>query len=125
MKIVDKNIDTALHIQLYQIIKDMIESNQLKEGASLMPERELCNLQNISRMTVNKAITNLVNEGLLEKKQAEELLYNIKNKILAFEICTQNKIIRDKLEIKNEYDLIYKIKRLKIIDNEPFALETV
>lgn len=125
MKIVDKNIDTALHIQLYQIIKDMIESNQLKEGASLMPERELCNLQNISRMTVNKSITNLVNEGLLEKKQAEELLYNIKNKILAFEICTQNKIIRDKLEIKNEYDLIYKIKRLKIIDNEPFALETV
>ena len=125
MKIVDKNIDTALHIQLYQIIKDMIESNQLKEGASLMPERELCNLQNISRMTVNKSITNLVNEGLLEKKQADELLYNIKNKILAFEICTQNKIIRDKLEIKNEYDLIYKIKRLKIIDNEPFALETV
>ena len=51
--------------------------------------------------------------------------FNIKNKILAFEICTQNKIIREKLEIKNEYDLIYKIKRLKIIDNEPFALETV
>ena len=69
MKIVDKNIDTALHIQLYQIIKDMIESNQLKAGASLMPERELCNLQNISRMTVNKAITNLVNEGLLEKNR--------------------------------------------------------
>ena len=153
MKIVDKNIDTALHIQLYQIIKDMIESNQLKEGASLMPERELCNLQNISRMTVNKAITNLVNEGLLERRQGRgtfvsykkqqyrqqyrfqklkgftevmnERGFNIKNKILAFEICTQNKIIRDKLEIKNEYDLIYKIKRLKIIDNEPFALETV
>ena len=84
MKIVDKNIDTALHIQLYQIIKDMIESNQLKEGARLMPERELCNLQNISRMTVNKAITNLVNEGLLEKKQAEELLYNIKNNNIDF-----------------------------------------
>ena len=84
MKIVDKNIDTALHIQHYQIIKDMIESNQLKEGASLMPERELCNLQNISRMTVNKSITNLVNEGLLEKKQAEELLYNIKNNNIDF-----------------------------------------
>ena len=51
--------------------------------------------------------------------------FNIKNKILAFEICTQNKIIRYKLERKNEDDLIYKRKRLKIIDNEPFALETV
>lgn len=54
MKIVDKNLDIALHIQLYQIIKDMIESKELEEGASLMPERELCKLQNISRMTVNK-----------------------------------------------------------------------
>ncbi|MEI3046342.1 MAG: hypothetical protein V8T82_11520 [Romboutsia timonensis] len=37
MKIVDKNLDIALHIQLYQIIKDMIESKELEEGASLMP----------------------------------------------------------------------------------------
>ena len=58
MKIVDKNLDIALHTQLYQIIKDMIESKELVEGASLMPERELCKLQNISRMTVNKAIIN-------------------------------------------------------------------
>ena len=69
MKTVDKNLNIALHIQLYQIIKDMIESKELIEGASLMPERDLCKLQNISRMTVNKAITNLVNEGLLEKNR--------------------------------------------------------
>ena len=36
MKIVDKNLDIALHIQLYQIIKDMIESKELEEGASLI-----------------------------------------------------------------------------------------
>ena len=71
MKIVDKNLDIALHIQLYQIIKDMIESKELEEGASIMPERELCKLQNISRMTVNKAIVNLVNEGLLERRQGK------------------------------------------------------
>ena len=51
--------------------------------------------------------------------------FNINNKILAFEIGTQNKIIRDILCMKNEHDLIYKIERLRIIDNEPFALETV
>ena len=39
MKIVDKNLDIALHIQFYQIIKDMIESKELEEGASIMPER--------------------------------------------------------------------------------------
>ena len=128
MKIVDKNLDIALHIQLYQIIKDMIESKELEEGASLMPERELCKLQNISRMTVNKAIINLVNEGLLERRQGKgtfvsykkqqyrfqklkgftevmsERGFNINNKILEFEIGTQNKIIREHLGIKNEYD---------------------
>lgn len=149
MKIVDKNLDIALHIQLYQIIKDMIESKELEEGASLMPERELCKLQNISRMTVNKAIINLVNEGLLERRQGKgtfvsykkqqyrfqklkgftevmsERGFNINNKILEFEIGAQDKIIREHLGIKNEHELIYKIKRLRIIDNEPFALETV
>ena len=148
MKIVDKNLDIALHIQLYQIIKDMIESKELEEGKSLMPERELCKLQNISRMTVNKAIINLVNEGLLERRQGKgtfvsykkqqyrfpkvkrfyrsmsERGFNINNKILEFEIGVQNKIIRENLH-KNEHELIYKIKRLRIIDNEPLLLETV
>ena len=49
----------------------------------------------------------------------------VNNKIFEFEIGTQNKIIRENLGIKNEHELIYKIKRLRIIDNEPFALETV
>ena len=71
MKRVDKNLDIPLHTQLYQIIKDMIKNEELVEGASLMPERELCKLQNISRMTVNKAIINLVNEGLLERRQGK------------------------------------------------------
>ena len=149
MKRVDKNLDIPLHTQLYQIIKDMIESGELLEGASLISERELCKLQNISRMTVNKAIINLVNEGLLERKQGKgtfvaykkqkyrfqklkgftEVMtdrgFSIRNKILEFEVSTQDKHIREKLEIKDKDELIYKIKRLRIIDNDPFALETV
>ena len=85
MKIVDKNLDIALHIQLYQIIKDMIESKELEEGASLMPERELCKLQNISRMTVNKAIINLVNEGLLERRQGKGTFVSYKKQHYRFQ----------------------------------------
>lgn len=149
MKIVDKNLDIPLHTQLYQIIKDMIKNEELVEGASLMPERELCKLQNISRMTVNKAIINLVNEGILERQQGKgtfvaykkqnyrfqklkgftEVMtdkgFSINNKILEFEVSTQNNHVREKLEIENKDEVIYKIKRLRIIENEPFALETV
>ena len=71
MKLVDKNSQTPLHIQLMNIIRDMIDSGELKSGDSIMPERELCTIQNVSRMTVNKAIVNLVNEGFLYRVQGE------------------------------------------------------
>lgn len=149
MKIVDKNTDVPLHVQLSQIIKNMIISKELVEGTYLMPERELCKIQNISRMTVNKAILSLVNEGLLERKQGKgtfvaykkqkhkfqnlkgftevmnEKGLSVKNKILNFELKTQNENVREKLNIEDENELIFKIKRLRIIEDEPFALETV
>lgn len=68
MKLVDKNSKTLLHLQFSEIIKEMINNNELQEGHYLMSERELCKIQNISRMTVNKAIINLVNQGLLERR---------------------------------------------------------
>jgi GntR family transcriptional regulator len=149
MKIVDKDIDIPLHVQLSQIIKNMIINKELVEGTYLMPERELCKLQNISRMTVNKAILGLVNEGLLERKQGKgtfvaykkqkhkfqnlkgftevmnEKGLSVKNKILSFELKTQNENVREKLNIEDKDELIFKIKRLRIIEDEPFALETV
>jgi GntR family transcriptional regulator len=149
MKIVDKDIDIPLHVQLSQIIKNMIINKELIEGTYLMPERELCKLQNISRMTVNKAILSLVNEGLLERKQGKgtfvaykkqkhkfqnlkgftevmnEKGLSVKNKILSFELKNQNENVREKLNIEDKNELIFKIKRLRIIEDEPFALETV
>ncbi|MGL6108051.1 GntR family transcriptional regulator [Romboutsia sp.] len=149
MKKIDRNIDVPLHIQLTKIIKAMIETKELVEGTYIMPERELCKLQEVSRMTVNKAILNLVNEGVLERRQGKgtfvaykkqkhkfqnlkgftevmgEKNLSVKNKILKFEIKTQNKCIREKLNISNEDELIFEIKRLRIIDGDPFALETV
>lgn len=149
MKKIDKKLDVPLHIQLSQIIKEMIDNKELVEGTYLMPERELCKLQEVSRMTVNKAILNLVNEGILERKQGKgtfvaykkqkhkfqnlkgftevmsEKGLSVKNKILNFEIKTQHKNIREKLNIANEDELIFEIKRLRIIEGDPFALETV
>lgn len=71
MKKVDKTSSVSIHIQLKSIIKDMIESGELKEGDVLLPEREICKEQEISRMTVNKAINALVSEGILYRKQGK------------------------------------------------------
>ncbi|MGO0862337.1 GntR family transcriptional regulator, partial [Clostridioides difficile] len=69
MKIVDKSSNIPLHTQLSAIIRGMIETGELKEGDAIIPERELCNIQNVSRMTVNKTIVGLVTEGLLYRVQ--------------------------------------------------------
>lgn len=149
MKLVDKNSKVPLHIQLSEIIKDMIDSNQLQQGHYLMSERDICKTQNISRMTVNKAIMNLVNEGLLERRQGKgtfvsykkqnityekilgftEIMQSknkqVKNKIIKFKLSKADKPIYEKLELDNESDLVFQIERIRYVDNEPTILEKI
>lgn len=149
MKLVDKNSKVPLHIQLSEIIKDMIDSNQLQQGHYLMSERDICKTQNISRMTVNKAIMNLVNEGLLERRQGKgtfvsykkqnityekilgftEIMQSknkqVKNKIIKFKLSKTDKPIYEKLELDNESDLVFQIERIRYVDNEPTILEKI
>ncbi|EPZ60599.1 bacterial regulatory s, gntR family protein [[Clostridium] sordellii ATCC 9714] len=87
MKLVDKNSTIPLHIQLMKIIKEMIESGELKAGDSIMPERELCTIQNVSRMTVNKAIVNLVNEDFLYRVQGRGTFVAVRKEKIDFLVC--------------------------------------
>lgn len=147
MKLVNKNSEVALHIQLMKIIRDMINSGELKPGDSIIPERELCEIQNVSRMTVNKAIVNLVNEGFLYRIQGKGTFVaskktrnkfssmkgftevmkdkgiDIKTDILYFDEGKQEEYIRDELNISDENEKIYRIDRLRYIENEPFGIE--
>lgn len=147
MKLVDKESSIPLHIQLSSIIKEMIDSKELREGNLIIPERELCTIQNVSRMTVNKAIMSLVSEGILyriqgkgtfvankkEKYQFSKLKgftqvmkekgVNIKTEVLSFEKIAPSEIIREKLQINSNTINVYKISRLRYIENEPFGIE--
>lgn len=147
MKLVDKESSIPLHIQLSSIIKEMIDSKELRGGNLIIPERELCTIQNVSRMTVNKAIMSLVSEGILyriqgkgtfvankkEKYQFSKLKgftqvmkekgVNIKTEVLSFEKIAPSEIIREKLQINSNTINVYKISRLRYIENEPFGIE--
>lgn len=149
MKIVNKDSIVPIHTQLSSIIREMIENGDLKEGDSIIPERELCIIQNVSRMTVNKAISNLVSEGLLYRVQGKgtfvsknkkkyqfsnvkgftdvmkEKGINIKTDILSFEMESPSELIKRKLGINNDSINVYKIVRLRYTDGEPFAIEVV
>lgn len=149
MQKVNKKLAIPLHIQLSQIIREMIETGILKEGSLLMPEREICKQQGISRMTVNKAILTLVNEGLLERKQGRGTIvalkkkrhryeklegfteimdkkgYQTRNELILFELSPQTHQIRGKLKLQDDKALVYKIKRVRYLENDAFILETV
>ncbi|SNT60767.1 GntR family transcriptional regulator [Asanoa hainanensis] len=54
-----------LWIQAVNLIKEQIATGALKPGSRLPPERELCERLGISRVTLRKALTTLVEEGAL------------------------------------------------------------
>jgi GntR family transcriptional regulator len=54
-----------LWIQAVNIITGEIEAGVLKTGTRLPPERELCQQLGISRVTLRKALTKLVGDGVL------------------------------------------------------------
>ena len=59
----------SLYKQLSQSLNEAIRSKMLNRGDVLPAERELAEKLNISRITVRKAIAELVNIGLLSKQQ--------------------------------------------------------
>jgi GntR family transcriptional regulator len=56
-----------LYLQIQEYLAEQIFSGSLKPESRILSERELSTELGVSRMTVRRAITELVNEGLLER----------------------------------------------------------
>lgn len=147
MKKVDKESPLPLYYQLKQIICELIENDELKANDAIPSERELCEYHGVSRMTVNKAIISLVNEGLVyreqgkgtfvckakEKQQLSNLLglteemrlrgLTVDTKILSFKKKPATKKIQKAL-LMNERRDVFEITRLRCVSGEPYSLET-
>jgi GntR family transcriptional regulator len=57
-----------LYMKLRQAIEEAIQSGRLKHGDALPPERDMAEDASVSRVTVRKAIDDLVNDGLLVRR---------------------------------------------------------
>jgi len=93
------------YIQIQEFIHEKINSHIWLPGSKIPTELELTKQFNVSRMTVNKAIRDLVNKGLLERtprlgtfvchKKAESSLNYIRN--IADEINQRGKTYSNKI----------------------------
>lgn len=149
MKRVDKSSPIPLYYQLKTIISELIENEEYKPGDAIPTEREFCEINEISRMTVSKTIGSLINEGLLYRERGKGTFVsqtkenhrlstllsftedmqrkgrNVETQLLGFKrkIATR-KLERDLMLTSSNRD-VYKITRLRSCDGKPYALEIV
>lgn len=67
-----KDIDTSYYVQIYDIICQLIQSGELKEGDVLPGENIMAEYWNISRSTVRMAMRRLAEEGYIYKMQGKK-----------------------------------------------------
>ncbi len=60
-----------LYIQLMEVIKEDVNRGVYKVGQQLPPEGELCEMYGVSRITTRRAITELVEAGILQRQQGK------------------------------------------------------
>lgn len=148
MRKVNKKSSIPIYYQLKEIILEMIDNEDVKPGDLIPTERELCEFHDISRMTVRMAIMELVNEGILYREQgkgtyvahqkpkreltkltsfSEEMVklgHKVETEVLSFDKLESTKKLAKNFNIREGEELI-EIIRLRIIDDEPYAIETV
>jgi len=145
--VLNENSPIPLYVQLKHIFLNRIENSVWDIDTKIPTEKELCIEFNVSRITVRQALDELERRGHIYRKQGngtyikrpiiEQRLFSfysfseeIKKSgrkpgsvILDFNIvkCTLNIAESLQVEVGSE---VLKICRLRLADEEPFALET-
>lgn len=142
----DRNSFEPLYYQLKEIIREKINNNEYKANDLIPSESELCDKYKVSRITVRKAILDLVQEGILYRGRGlgtfvsepleasdlkgvqgftEEILklnQRPSAKLLEYKIKKPTKHVSEKLNISKDESVII-IKRLRSVDDEPCFIE--
>ncbi len=143
----DKNSKVPLYLQLMEVLIKKIERQDYQENEKLPSERELCEIYNLSRITVRQALQELEHEGYIYKQHGigtfvASKLYNQKlaqlytftremeklgkepsTQVLSFEVIAIDERLAVKMGLKL-LDEVYKVIRLRLADGNPLMYET-
>jgi len=143
----DKDAPTPIYLQIAEGISSVLASGALPNGYVLPPERVLCELFGVSRMTLRQAMSLLDREGLIDsrrglgtvvthsrlRKQQQELRSfseeirqrggRPESRLISLELATPTPSQREFFELQ-EQQKVYEIQRLRLNDGEPLALES-
>ena len=138
----------SLYEQIHQDMLNKIAAKEWVPGQRIPTEMELCEIYNVSRITIRRAMDDLVQSGHLKRLRgkgtfvAPEIIENklvkfysfsetLKSKglteeaeVLTFDLITADRFLANKLKIASPDLPVFKINRLRSVDEVPYAVET-
>jgi len=147
MPLLDEKSIIPLYHQLIEELRQKIESEEYPPQSLFPSETELHKTYGVSRGTIRQALTLLVQEGLLYRKQGKgtfvadpksiqqlnifhSFAQDMKSKgsrpfskIIQNEKITPNPSVRKFLKLE-KWEMVYKLRALKVSNKSPFTLET-
>jgi GntR family transcriptional regulator len=142
-------VRTPIYQQLNEALRELIRSGEYAVGDQFLTERQIAERFDVSRATANKALSNLVSEGILEFKKGVgtfvhggvldydlRSLVSFTRKALAAGKQPTTRVLRlesmlaqdaavditDKLEVRPD-KVVYYMERLRLADERPLILE--
>ncbi|HTE86194.1 MAG TPA: GntR family transcriptional regulator [Dehalococcoidia bacterium] len=145
--LLDPTLRVPLYTQLEDALRTRIDDGRLAAGAVLPPEPELAERLGVSRQTVNQALTNLARRGAVTRRrgvgtfvarpfveQPLDGLYSFLRTLLAQGRLPATRLLGNRITVDSRASplltggpdgLVYEISRLRLVDGEPFVVETV
>ncbi len=143
---VDKHLPVPLYFQLKESLRKRIAAREWKPGKKIPTEAEICQMYDVSRITVRKALDELQQEGYLEKRQgkgtfvtsrsieqklskfysfSEELKSRgLTEKAVGVSFCEMDATaaLAEALHVE-PHSRLYEIRRIRMVDDTPYAFE--
>jgi GntR family transcriptional regulator len=148
MELINREYHQKLYLQVYEIIKKKIDTQEWQIGTQIPTEEDLCKLFGVSRATIRTAILELARQGYLKRTQGKGTFIHknsvsegftmhtsLREPLLDYdEEPTSTVLVRTvlmpidnldiKLDIAPDKHVIY-IKKLWKIDEEPVMLQEI
>lgn len=135
-----------VYIAMHNELRQKVLSKEWVKGQKIPSERDLATEFNVSRMTARQAVSSLVEEGLLERRQGagtfvasdkvreklsgipsftetiEKLGKKPSSKLISFYTKYASESEAEKLQI-NQHEEVIVMERIRYADNEPICFE--
>ena len=144
--IINSNSSEPIYHQIYKQLKTSIENKEIKPDERLPTERDLYIKLGVSRITIRKAIKDLVLEGLCYKKKGKGIFVSkekifleletlmgtsnyitslgikIRTLVILKKIINSNIQLEEKLNLSKNSKILF-LKRIRVIADDPLIME--